>query len=80
MDFTKLVEAIKLCSQRSIKSTARLYSIPRTTLGRYVKNVENEFGDIETVHDSRLIDFVRGCNQRVPTNQVMFFYLFKMGK
>ncbi|XP_058805227.1 uncharacterized protein LOC131672183 [Phymastichus coffea] len=72
MDFNVLLVAIKHCSvdKLSIKSTAAMYAISRTTLQRYVKKVEEHFEDIETVEDDALLDFLRACNKHVPSNQV----------
>lgn len=72
IDFNALTNAIKRClvEKQSVKPTAAAFAIPRTSLIRYLKKVEEEFDDIEAVDDVALSEFVRRCSQRVPSNQV----------
>lgn len=72
IDFNALTNAIKRClvEKQSVKPTAAAFAIPRTSLIRYLKKVEEEFDDIEAVDDVALLEFVRRCSQRVPSNQV----------
>ena len=72
IDWNALTEAIKKClvEEQSLRSIAGQFSIPKTTLNRYVVKVKHEFADIEAAGDDRLLSFVRECGVRVPGNQV----------
>lgn len=76
INFNGLVDAIKRClkDKQSIKSTAKTYGLPRTSLIRYLKKVEANFDDISSVEDSVLLEFVRDAGQRTPSNMVCLFY------
>lgn len=39
-------------------------------ISKHLKKVEENFGDIEAVDDGSLLDFVRECSHRLPSNQV----------
>lgn len=75
MSEVRLVRAIKKClfEKRGTRTTAKMYSIPRTTLQRFLKKTTEKFGCIDHIADKKLLEFVQGCMRRVPSNQVLFF-------
>ncbi|XP_022214882.2 uncharacterized protein LOC111069223 [Drosophila obscura] len=72
MDFNALLQAIKCClaDKNPAKGTAKAYGIPRSSLMRYIKKVSGQFGEISSLEDSVLFEFVRNCSQRTPSNMV----------
>lgn len=78
MDFNALLQAIKCClaDNKPVKGTAKAYDIPRSSLQRYVKKVAAQFDDISSVEDGVLLEFVRDCSQRRPSNMVSLLFAF----
>lgn len=72
INYTSLIHAIKQCiiGNLPIKSTAKKFNIPRSSLQRYLKKVREKFDDLSSVGDDVLLDFVRDCNKRTPSNMV----------
>ncbi|XP_055306432.1 uncharacterized protein LOC129570751 isoform X1 [Sitodiplosis mosellana] len=72
IDVNALVKAIKDCliDKMQIKTTARSHDLPRSSLQRYLKKVEENYEDLSAVADDELTEFVRDCGQRTPSNMV----------
>ncbi|XP_055311396.1 uncharacterized protein LOC129574063 [Sitodiplosis mosellana] len=66
IDVNALVKAIKDCliDKKQIKTTARSHDLPRSSLQRYLKKVEENYEDLSAVADDELTEFVRDCGQR----------------
>lgn len=76
INFNALIDAIKRCitDKQPIKTTAKTFGLPRSTLQRYLKKVGAKFDDLSSVEDGVLLGFVRDCSQRTPSNMVCLFY------
>lgn len=61
IDYDAIVNALKAVkiSKRSIRDAAAAYGLSKSTLGRYVKNFDEEGQDIANLTDAQLDDLVR---------------------
>ena len=75
-DFSVIVQAIKLClvEKTPVREAVRAYIFPRTNLQRYLKKVGEKFDDVSAVQNGELMEYLRKCSQRTPSNMVCFFF------
>lgn len=75
INFDALLQAIKYCllEKKSIRSTAKEHGFDKSTLQRYLKKVKNNYDDISSVTRDTLLEFIRTCSTKTPTNMVCLF-------
>jgi len=76
IDFNAVFQAVKcyIEEQKSIRSAAREYGLDKSTLQRYVRKAKAEYEDILSVEKDELMEFIRMCNKKTPSNMVCFFF------
>jgi len=79
IDFNAVFQAVKCYveEQKSIRSTAREYGLDKSTLQRYVRKAKAEYEDILSVEKDELMEFIRMCNKKTPSNMVCFFLFIR---
>lgn len=78
LNFDALLRAMKCCltENKGIRATAREYGVQKSTLQRHVQKVKANFGDISSVSDDTLLEFIHTSNMKIPPNMVwLFFFL-----
>jgi len=72
IDFTAMLDAIKGCllEKSGLRASARANGVKKSTLGRYLKKVQENFEDISSVNDELLLDFLRKTNKKIPPSMV----------
>lgn len=61
MNLENAIPAIKaiMLNNEKLRTVARFYDFPRTTLKRYIDNVKQEFTDISSISDENLLKTMR---------------------
>lgn len=72
-----LIAAVKACvlDNKPVRTIAKDFGLPRTTLQRHVKSVQTAFPDISTVSQDDLVEYVKTNTMRLPENMVFKFVL-----
>lgn len=72
INFDALLQAIKACllNNTFVRTAARSFNVPRSTLTRHVEKVKKMYPDISNVSDNDLMDLLKFNRMHLPSNMV----------